>query len=211
VIKNILFDLDGTIINSLDGIQSAFDLAHQEIYSTPNQVDIKPFIGPPIGELLTSMNGERDSQRIEAFIDVFKNKYDVTEYKKTILYEGMEELVKTLANKDYRLYIVTNKREKPSCIILKHLDLYDYFRRISCSDSNPETYISKNELVAEVLQDENLLPGETILVGDTRQDEAAAKHNNLQFVFAAYGFGDIKDAPYTIHKPVELLNFLPVK
>jgi phosphoglycolate phosphatase len=97
-IESVLFDLDGTVINSYPGIQSAFDIAYLHVYGQQNTSSIKSIIGPPIGEILVRLNNEHDKQRIEEFVEIFKTHYDSTEFKKSVLYEGIKEVLVTLKN-----------------------------------------------------------------------------------------------------------------
>ena len=113
-VEAVLFDLDGTVIDSYPGIQKAFDCAYFKIYSVTNQISIKPFIGPTMDRILVKVNGETDETRIEEFVRVFKVFYDTEYFKLSVLYKGMRVLLKDLYNRGIKLFIVTNKRQKPT-------------------------------------------------------------------------------------------------
>jgi phosphoglycolate phosphatase len=204
----VLFDLDGTVINSYKGIQQAFDKAFLKVYDRPNEKSIEDVIGPPIDEILIKVTGETDTQNIAAFLKHFKHQYDSEEYKISALYEEMEALMKVLHDRGIKLYIATNKRYRPTLLIVNHLSLDKYISGIYCSDINGKTFTSKSEMVMEILQKEKLSKENTILVGDTHHDEIAAKQNEITFIYAAYGFGNLENIDKTIYKPIETLNFI---
>ncbi len=117
----------------------------------------------------------------------------------------MEELLKQLTTRGIKLYIATNKRSNPTSLILNYLSFQTYFNRIYCSDTNGKTYASKIEMVKDILEKEKLKPRNTILIGDTYQDQIAAKQNEITFIYAAYGFGNLESVEKTIDRPLEAL------
>jgi len=208
-VEAVLFDLDGTIIDSYPGIQKAFDNAYFTMYSVENKTSIKPFIGPPIPVILGKVNGETNDDKIEEFVKLFKNSYDTENFKLSVLYQGMKELLEDLRNKGIKLYIVTNKRQKPTELITKYLNIEHYFCALYCIDTN-NGYSSKAEMVKDVLVVEGLSSDKCVLIGDTYQDENSAKPNNITFIYAAYGYGDVSKAGISICEPLDTLKFINI-
>lgn len=208
MIENVLFDLDGTVIDSYCGIQAAFDFAYLNMYGKENVTSIKSIIGPPVGEILVRLTHEQDKDRINNFVEIFKKQYDTNDYKRSALYEGMKDVLNTLSEANVKLYIATNKRSSATSLILDYLSVSHYFAGIYCNDSRNPVYSCKEEMVAEIIRDGMLHTGSTVLVGDTLQDQVAAKHNSIDFIFAAYGFGNLQNVELQINKPVEVLNFI---
>lgn len=206
-IEAVLFDFDGTIIDSYPGIQKAFDKAYFSTYSVHNIVSIEPYIGPPIDKILANVNNETNFEKIASFVSSFKTIYDTEGFKFSVLYEGMRELLEELFKNGVRLFIVTNKREKPTRLITGYLGIANFFSGYYCSDSKSE-YSSKAAIVEDMLQVERLNPTNCVLVGDTVQDEVAAKQNNIPFVYAAYGYGKLPGIERSVQSPVETLNFI---
>lgn len=207
-IKNILFDLDGTIIDSYKGIQLSYNYAFQQVYNCLCDHNIQPLIGPPIKEILVKLSGETDIEKINIFVKKFQRKYDSEFYKSCYAYHGIPELLTFLSEKRINLYIATNKRLVPTELILNHLNLNHYFNKIYAIDSNQSIYESKVDMVADLIKDENLKISETILVGDTLHDMNAAKNNNIGFIYADYGFGNLTEAKTVIKNTLEIINFI---
>jgi phosphoglycolate phosphatase len=206
-IENIIFDFDGTIVDSYPGISSAFNKAYIKLYGVENKTELKPHIGPPIQHILNSVNGEQDEKKINQFISFFKEDYDTAGFKLTELYTNMDMLLQDLIRKGYKLYIATNKREKTTKLIANYLSIYQHFSGYYCSDLAGKNYSSKIAMVDDILKSEGLNPHKTILVGDTEHDAIAAKQNGIPFIYAAYGFGDLKDEEMSIGNPMELLKW----
>jgi phosphoglycolate phosphatase len=203
----VLFDFDGTIINSYPGIQEAFDRAYFVTYSIANTVSVRPFIGPPIGKILQSVNDESDEKEINSFVSSFKKVYDTETFKLSVLYTGIIELLEVLFRNDIKMYIVTNKREKATKLIANYLQIENFFSGFYCSDTK-EKYTSKADIVKDVLEVEKLDNEKCVFVGDTSQDENSAVENSIPFVYAAYGYGDLQGIQRTIEHPIETLNFI---
>lgn len=206
-VEAVLFDLDGTVIDSYPGIQNAFDNAYLKLYSRANKTSIKPFIGPPIDQILVKVTGETDKDKIEEFVIFFKHCYDTEGFKSSVLYKGMRELLEDLHKKGIKLFIVTNKRQKPTELITKYLNIEYYFCALYCIDSK-NGYSSKAQMVKHILEAEGLSSDKCFLIGDTYQDEISAKPNNITFIYAAYGYGNLENTDNSITQPLETLKFI---
>jgi phosphoglycolate phosphatase len=203
----VLLDFDGTVIDSYPGIQQAFDEAYFLTYSVANELSIQSFIGPPIDRILVNVNNETSAEKVALFVTFFKNRYDTECYKSSVLYDGLKELLQQLFEKGIKLFIVTNKREKATRLITNYLEIDHFFSGYYCSDSK-ENYTSKSDIVKDVLEVEKLDSSKSVLVGDTEQDQISAQHNNIPFVYAAYGYGNLQKIERTVQTPLEILNFI---
>lgn len=206
-VEAVLFDLDGTIIDSYPGIQKAFDNAYLRLYSAENKISIQPFIGPPLPQILSKVNAETDPDKINTFIKFFKDCYDTEDFKSSILYLGVKQLLEQLAAKGIKLFIVTNKRQKPTQLIMQYLGIEPYFCASYCSDLKEE-YASKSEMVKDILKRESLNRQKSVLIGDTHHDKIAADQNQISFIHAAYGYGKLEGIEREILQPLDTLNFI---
>ena len=206
--KNILFDLDGTLIDSFPGIVESFSFAFNKIYGVECYKDIKSLIGPPINEVLYSVNGETDSSVIKQFVNSFKLHYDNEGFKKSQLFENVSDVLKSLLNDKIDLYIATNKREKPTNLILEYLNLNQYFKGVYCPDSFELIFENKTKLVQNLIKSFTLEKSESLFVGDTSHDGIAATANGLDFALVEYGYGNFENPTYTINNINKIVNIL---
>jgi phosphoglycolate phosphatase len=206
--KNILFDLDGTLIDSAPGIVESFSFSFNEIYGVECSKGIKSLIGPPINEVLFAVNGETNSIVIKKFVDAFKLHYDNEGFKKSQLFENVLEVLKSLLNDKLELYIATNKRKKPTNLILDYLNLNQYFKGVYCPDSFELIFENKTKLVQNLITSFTLEKSESLFVGDTSLDGIAAVANGLDFALVEYGYGNYESPTYRINNINKIVNIL---
>ena len=206
--KNILFDLDGTLIDSAPGIEASFYIAYLKVYNTACPKNITTFIGPPIDQVLTAVNGETNLEIIKCFLDAFKQHYDTEGYKKSKLYDDVELVLEVLLKNKLNVFIATNKRVKPTKLILEYLSISKYFNEIYCPDIANFKFKNKTEVIAHILKTNSLLFNETIMIGDTIHDGLAADENKLDFAFVQYGYGEYENSKYKLNNINQLINIL---
>ena len=206
--KNILFDLDGTLIDSAPGIEESFYIAYLKVYNTTCPKNITTFIGPPIDQVLKMINGETNLDIINRFVDAFKQHYDTEGYKKSKLYDDVEMTLEILVDNKLNVFIATNKRVKPTKLILEYLSIGKYFNDIYCPDMEEFKFKNKTDLIAHILKTNSLLFNETIMIGDTIHDGLAADQNKLDFALVQYGYGEYENSKYKLKNIKQLINIL---
>jgi phosphoglycolate phosphatase len=203
-----LFDLDGTVIDSSAGIQGAFNYAYEKMFSINCPVDVRHYIGPPLPEMIKKVIPAISNEDISIFINFFKESYDTVEFSNCTLYPGIEDVFKLLQKNGVSLFIITNKRNLPTQLILQHLNIDHYFLAHSYSlDSLEPAFTHKKELVTYVLEKHGLNHDKTVLVGDGFNDKVAAEKNNISFIFAAYGFEKMTNCIDVVSLPLEIINY----
>lgn len=192
VFNSVLFDLDGTLI---DSAASILQCLHQVILDAGYQPKIpimSDLIGPPLHETLSVLCGETDDIRLGDLALSFMKLYDHDGYKASIPYEGASSVLDQLYSSGLSLYIVTNKREVPTIKIIEHLGWAKYFKKISAIDSYDDIPKNKSAVLHETIKICAIDSLRSCYVGDTHKDYEAAKKNNLHFIFAKWGYGAAK-------------------
>ncbi|MBP7476915.1 MAG: HAD hydrolase-like protein [Chitinophagales bacterium] len=202
----IIFDLDGTVIDSVPGIQRGYDLAYEKILNRKNEEAITPFIGPPIGDIFRQLTNIEDDKVIQDFIEQFQLFYDRDGYKEAKIYEGMEAVLIGLQQAEIDVYLATYKREIPTRKILVQMDLLKYFQAIYTVDMYGYRFSNKSEMVQDLVIKHQLQPTRCLFVGDTVYDKRAAMENKMLFAWAKYGYGSDCGSDFDIHSPIDILS-----
>lgn len=202
----VLFDFDGTLIDSAPGILASFGAALRATGLTP-AVPLSPsLIGPPLAQTAATLLGRDDPAAVQALVAAFRDDYDTSGYRATAVYDGIEAMLGGLHGAGITLHIVTNKRIAPTRRILEHLGWTPRFRGIYALDALDPPAPHKPALVTEVLRREGLAAPRCWMVGDSAEDRRAAETNGLRFYGAAWGYGAAAAGDVALTDPAELLR-----
>ena len=206
--SSIVFDLDGTLVDSVKGIELSFKYAFYNTYGEDLKQSIKFLIGPPIDQVLVKFNGEKDLDMINKFIGFFKDHYDIIGFKESQLFSGVIHTLKILKENEIKIFIATNKRYLPTQKILSWLKIDDYFLAIYCSDFPRYEFSSKTQMLGNLIMNHNLIKEEILMIGDTINDSEAATNNNINFAFVEYGYGDCQNPMYSLNNVKKVLSII---
>lgn len=212
-IKLIIFDLDGTLIDSSKDITEAINYAIG-IYSLPplTTKDTIKLVGEGISRLIekllsnTPLNGTDEIKK--TVMDRFLEYYSAHLLDNTRDYPEVKQTLERL--KDYRKAVISNKRETLSKRILEGLGLSGFFDIIIGSDSTPEKKPSPLP-IQKVLTELGVRPEEAIIVGDSNLDIEAGRAAGLKTVSVTYGYRPyemIKDADFVIDRLGDLVEII---
>ncbi len=210
-IKNIIFDLDGTLIDSAPSILRTIKKVLDQFSYIPTRSLDPNLIGPPLKEILQVISGESDSERLNILIESFKTVYDNDEYSSSIVYSGIDKMLANLARDDKNLHIATNKRLAPTERIIRYFNWDQYFQDVYAIDSVASVNPSKGGLIQAMLSKLELKTDNCVYIGDRVEDCLAANENSVLFVYVNWGYGpslnNIKDN-YVVNNPNELTELL---
>ena len=208
--KSILFDLDGTLTDSGEGIINCAILALEHFgLPIPTREEMRVFIGPPLHE--TFIRHGVPADKAEEAVAVYRSRYIPIGKYENRPYDGIRELLETLQNRGYKLYVATSKPEGMSKDILNHFDLAKYFTMI-CGASM-DTSRSSKEAVIAYLMEESGEKDNMVMVGDTKFDIIGAKHHGIPAIGVSWGYGEVEEmisagAVAIADTPEELLTLL---
>lgn len=208
--KSILFDLDGTLTDSGEGIMNCaeFALRHFGI-PVPSRNTMRVFVGPPLSD--TFMRFGVPESNVQEAIEVYRSRYIPVGKYENALYPGIYQVLEALHRDGFKLYVATSKPEAMSIEILEHFEIAKFFDRI-CGASLDSSRSTKDEVIAYLL--EEVRPdGNLIMVGDTKYDVLGAAVHKLPTIGVSWGYGTVEDlieagAASIAHSPVELLSLL---
>ena len=212
-IKLIIFDLDGTLINSLKDITNALNYSLQQLHIhkfTPNQ--IKELIGGGVTKLIEKSLRKIDINNYEVRIPAkkFKEYYSEHCIDNTRLYPYVIQTLKKL--KKYKKAVVSNKPEIFCKKILKELNISEYFDIIVGGDTTKRKKPDPEPIIY-VLNKLGIKREETVIVGDGETDIEAGKKAKIKTIAVSYGFRkkeQLKEADYLIDEIKEILKILKI-
>ena len=208
--KAILFDLDGTLTDSGEGIINCAILALEHFgLPIPSREALRVFVGPPLRE--SFINHGVPADRAEEAIAVYRSRYIPIGKFENTPYPGIRELLETLKSHGHKLYVATSKPEGMSIDILNHFDLAGYFTMI-CGASMDASRSDKEAVIA-YLMEQSGEKDNMIMVGDTKFDILGAKFHGIPAIGVSWGYGRVEDmeaagAAAIAHSTEELLALL---
>lgn len=194
MLKNLIFDLDGTLINSEEGIRkslySSFIKAKLKINVPKEEI----IIGPPLDETIRICNNELNKNEIEAIKINFKEIYDNQLFKMLTVYPNVQFLLECLVKNGIPIYIGTNKRFKPTKKILNFLSWDKFFKEVYAINRFEKIFLNKAQMLEKLLKIENISPKETLYIGDKFSDFISANNNKISFIGANWGDSDFESS-----------------
>ena len=188
--KSILFDLDGTLTDSGEGITNCFIYALEHFgLPIPSREALRVVVGPPLHESFVRFGvSEEDA---DTAVAKYRERYIPIGKFENTPYPGIRELLERLKAEGHRLYVATSKPEGMSVDILEHFDLAKYFTRI-CGASMDTSRTNKDAVIAYLLNECGAQEN-AIMVGDTAFDVLGAKVHGIPTVGVSWGYGTVED------------------
>lgn len=183
----ILFDMDGTLIDSYEGISSAYRYAFtSQGKPFPGEKFVKKAIGAPLPYAFLNLAGI-EKKELPAFINRYREYYAEKGRKEVRAYKGVKECLRRLKCTDAFLGVATLKKEEFAAAILKDLGLFSYFDYV-CGADQKDT-LTKKDLIWQCMEQFGCTFSQTILVGDSIFDAKGAAQAGVDFLAVTYGFG----------------------
>jgi phosphoglycolate phosphatase len=187
-IQNLLFDLDGTLVDSSKTIIASIAFALRRMgFELSRNSSVEAVIGASLFDIFRNQFEMSDEQAYVA-IDLYREHYDSLNQEGTRVYENIPEVLPRLKKAGYRLFIATVKPTQIADKVLSDLDLRSWFDGIAGSSMDSERR-DKSSIIAHALRKFDLDPLHSIMIGDRDQDITGARENGMPAIAVTYGFG----------------------
>lgn len=213
MIENVLFDLDGTLLDTREGIIESVRFAAGALgYQQLSYDELLTFVGPPIQQSFID-HYNCDAQTAQKAAGIFRDYYKDEALLRAIPYDGIYELCEELKKRKIKMAVATYKREDYALRLLKYFHFDDYCMSMHGADNN--NVLKKADIVDLCLKEMSAEPDKTVLIGDTDHDAKGAKLAGIHFIAVTYGFGFKSKAELSEYdnigvaeSPLDVLRFL---
>lgn len=209
----LLFDLDGTLTDSGEGIIHSVLYALKKFdIKVKDETQLYAFIGPPLAESFQKFYHFSQEQALQA-VSYYREYFSEKGIFENKVISGMDTLLKELNCSGKNLVVATSKPEEYTIKILKHFNLISYFQFVAGATMD-ETRNSKTAVIAYALEHINAASkNEVVMIGDRKHDIEGAKDNDIDSIGVLFGYGDRKEleqagANYIVENVEELRTLL---
>jgi phosphoglycolate phosphatase len=211
--KYVIFDLDGTISNPLEGLKNGFRYALKKMdHTNIDESILDSFIGPPLQDSIKKHFFEEE-EKVWETVGHFREYYGEKGLFENVLYEGIPDILNSLKEEGRELHVATYKPQPYAERILEHFQLKHLFSSIHGVAINKKD-VSKDVFIGRILENaQGYRKDEAVMIGDTAFDIIAGKKQGIATIGLTYGFGsrrDIEEAQpeHIVHSVAELRALL---
>ena len=213
--KAVIFDLDGTLLNTLDDLANSTNYALSRFdYPTRTIEEVRQFVGNGVAKLIERAIPEgKNNPNFEKCLAIFKENYAQNMYNKTAPYNGIIEMLSNLKSKGIKIAVVSNKFD----LAVKELckKYFEGFIDFAAGENEAQGIKKKPapDTVISVLKEFNFASEDAVYVGDSDVDIMTAKNSKMPCISVTWGFRDEKfllenGATILINAPSEIYNHL---
>lgn len=188
--KQILFDLDGTLTDSGEGIMHCAELtlAHYNL-PTPPRSEMRSMVGPPLRDSFLRFGIPHEE--LDNAVAFYRKHYLAVGQFENEPYPGIQHLLEKLTSEGNKLYVATSKPETMAADILKYFDLAKYFT-IICGAISDGSRNTKEAVIEHLLSQLDTLDN-LVMVGDTIYDVKGANFHHIPCIAVSWGYGMIEE------------------
>jgi phosphoglycolate phosphatase len=186
----VLFDLDGTLTDSAQGVINGVLHACEQLgIEPPSEALIHKFLGPPLSHSFREYAGVEPAKITDA-VRIYREYYDEVGKYENSVFDGVPELLTELGNRGIRLAVATSKVDYAAVSILQHFNLDHHFEVIAGADVSGEFRGTKAGVIAHALEELRMCDGTSVvMIGDREHDIHGAQAHNLPSIGVTWGYG----------------------
>ena len=202
--KAVLFDLDGTLLDTSPGILKSIESTIEELGLEPIiQEEKLKFIGPPIMASFVKHCHLSEEIALQA-LTTFRRYYKMGNMLEANIYAGIPEVLNYLQEKGILVGVATSKKEVFATEIIKHFGLDIYFNSIKGTDEKER--LTKADIIENCIEELGVSCEDTVLIGDTEFDAIGAEKVGIDFIAVTYGFGFKQKEDLASYKSVHTID-----
>lgn len=211
MLNSVWFDLDGTLLDTAADIKNAYRDMFAECGETVDLATLR--IGPPLRQCILEVIPSCPDHQITGMINSFCQIYDTSGFPHTRFYDDIPEILNDLKSQEKLLFIATNKRLKPTLMLLQQFGIQSLFTGIYTPETFPGEKLPKGEFLRKALQHHELNPDNAIMIGDTASDIHAGKFAGMKTMAVTWGYDESANlwqtAPdYMVSTPSQLGEYI---
>ena len=188
----VFFDLDGTIIDSGEGVSNSVLYALKKFGINETKENALKFIGPPLAQSFKTFYGFDDEKATQG-IEIYREYYREKGIFECYVYSGVSELLCTLKENGYKVVLCTSKPEKYAHQILNHFGIMQYFDYACGATMDEKTRATKDDVMKYAFETSMSSRESTIMVGDRLFDINSANKFGLDSIGVTFGYGSRKE------------------
>jgi len=211
---HLLFDLDGTLTDPKQGILGCIRHALRALdIDIDPHTRLEPCIGPPLRDSFRRLCGAHSSaERIEAAVSLYRERFATLGLFENRVYDGIPRCLQELRASADTLHLATSKPAVYARRIVAHFALEPHLDGVYGSELDGRLG-DKTELIAHIVERENLAPEKTVMIGDRSFDMIGARNNGMLAIGVLWGYGSAGEleqagADYLCASPRELPGLL---
>ncbi len=190
--ETVIFDLDGTILDSAPGIYAGLKYALDKMGQPfPADLDLRRCLGPPLTWTFTDLLMVPENQAAEA-VDIYRDYYGAKGIYQAEPYPGIMDLLRDLELAGAAICLATTKSQVMALKMLDYFGLTPLIKEAAMS-SGRDKKSHKQEMIADVLARAGGRPASAVMIGDTFYDAEGAVGAGVDFIGVLYGYGTRED------------------
>lgn len=187
--KSIIFDLDGTLTDSKEGIIDSLDFSLECFGIKIERERLEKYIGEPLFKIYRELLKTENKEKIDLAVSLYRKNFEDKGMYKNKVFDGIYELLDVLDRSGKNLFLATIKPTRFAIKILEHFSLIRYFKYIMGTEMDGSN-ASKEVLINSILNKFSIQKSSVVMVGDRKSDFEGAKFNSIDSIIVCYGYID---------------------